>query len=84
MEKYTGVKLDAASPGVEQATGVDHVQAMTELPAVLNALIDTDRRLAYNLWTQPAAPQARSLLNFTATTLGLRRANTARRNRAYG
>ena len=40
MEKYTGVKLDAASPGVAQATGVDAVEQMTELPAVLNGLID--------------------------------------------
>jgi Xaa-Pro aminopeptidase len=71
MEKYTGIKLDAATPGVEQATGVDHVQAMTDMPAVLNALIDKDRRLANNLWTQPAAGQARSLLDFTAATLGL-------------
>jgi Xaa-Pro aminopeptidase len=71
MEKYTGVKLDAATPGVEQATGVDHVQAMTEMPVVLNALIDSDRRVDANLWTQPAAGQARSLLDFTATTLGL-------------
>ena len=71
MEKYTGVKLDAATPGVEQATGVDHVQAMTEMPVVLNALIDSDRRVDANLWTQPAAGQARSLLDLTATTLGL-------------
>ncbi|HTH41924.1 MAG TPA: Xaa-Pro peptidase family protein [Terracidiphilus sp.] len=71
MEKYTGVKLDAATPGAEKATGVDHLQAMTEMPAVLNALIDSDRRVATNLWTQPAAAQARALLAFTATTLGL-------------
>jgi Xaa-Pro aminopeptidase len=71
MEKYTGVKLDAATPGVEQATGVDHVQTMTELPAVLNTLIDSDRRVANNIWMQPLAPQARPLLEFTATTLGL-------------
>jgi len=71
LEKYTGVKLDAATPGVEKVTGVDHVQPMTEMPAVLNALIDSDRRLVINFWTQPAAAQARSLLAFTATTLGL-------------
>jgi Xaa-Pro aminopeptidase len=70
LEKYTGAKLDAASPGVEQATGVDHVQAMTELPAVLNGLIDQDRRLMINLWTQPASEQAKALLDFTAATLG--------------
>lgn len=70
MEKYTGVKLDAASPGVAQATGVDAVQQMTELPAALNGLIDKDRRLAYNIWTQPEAQQAKALVNFTAATLG--------------
>ena len=71
MEKYTGAKLDAATPGVEKATGVDHVQAMTEMPAVLNALIDKDRRLINNFWTQPTAAQPGPLLSFTATTLGL-------------
>lgn len=76
MEKYTGVKLDAATPGVEKATGVDYVRTMTEMPAVLNALINGDRRIANNLWTQPALAQARSLLAFTATTLGLSAQNS--------
>lgn len=71
MEKYTGIKLDAATPGVEKATGVDHVQAMTELPAVLNALIDKDRRLVANIWAEPASAQTGALLSFTATTLGI-------------
>jgi Xaa-Pro aminopeptidase len=76
LEKYTGVKLDAATPGVEKSTGVDQVQAMTEMPAVLNALINSDRRLVNNFWTQPAVAQARSLLAFTATTLGLSAPNS--------
>jgi Xaa-Pro aminopeptidase len=46
------------------------------LPAALNALIDKDRKLAYNLWTQPGAPQAAALVNFTAATLGMAPANT--------
>jgi Xaa-Pro aminopeptidase len=71
LERYTGVKLDAVTPGVEKSTGVDHVRAMTEMPAVLNALINNDRRLVNNFWAQPAVAQARSLLAFTATTLGL-------------
>ena len=70
MEKYTGTKLDAATPGVEKSTGVDHVQAMTEMPVVLNALIDSDRRISGNFWAPPAAAQTRSLLAFTAATLG--------------
>ncbi len=71
MERYTGEKMDAATPGVEKATGVDHVQMMTELPAVLNALINSDRRVANNVWMQPLAPQARPMLEFTATTLAI-------------
>ena len=70
MEKYTGAKLDAASPGVAGAAGVDAVQPMTELAGVLNGLISADRLLARNVWTQPEAPQARALLDFTAATLG--------------
>jgi Xaa-Pro aminopeptidase len=71
MEKYTGVKLDAATPGAAQIAGVDAVEPMTELPAVLNRLMDADRRLARNVWVQPEAPQAKALLAFTATTLGM-------------
>lgn len=71
MEKYTGVKLDAATPGVEKSTGVDHVQAMAELPAVLNALVDKERRLAYNVWTEPATLRSRAVLEFTSATLGI-------------
>ena len=76
MEKYTGVKLDASTPGVAETTGVDNVQPMTELPAALNAIIDKDRSLAYNIWTQPTAPQASALVNFTAATLGTTAAAT--------
>jgi Xaa-Pro aminopeptidase len=71
LEKYTGAKLDASSPGVSEATGVDRVEPMAALPAVLNRLIDGDRRLARNLWTQPQALEAKSLLGFTWTTFGM-------------
>jgi len=70
MEKYTGAKLDAASPGVTQATGVDEVQPLTELPAELSRLIAADYRLARHLWAQPDNAQARALLDWTAATLG--------------
>ncbi len=53
MEKYTGVKMDAATPGASEASGVDNVEPMTQLPADLTALISADRALAANLWTQP-------------------------------
>jgi Xaa-Pro aminopeptidase len=71
MEKYTGAKLDASSPGVAGASGVDTVEAMTELPAALNRMIAADRRVVKNVWAQPDAPQAKALLGFTAVTLGM-------------
>jgi Xaa-Pro aminopeptidase len=73
-EKYTGVKMDAATPGVTEATGVDAVEPMTELPAELNKLVATNRRLAANFWTQPDSGPAKALVNFNATTLGVDKA----------
>jgi Xaa-Pro aminopeptidase len=70
MEKYTGVKLDAATPNAAETAGVDEVLAMTEFPALLSRLIDGNRQLAYDLWTQPDAPQAKALTGFTAASLG--------------
>lgn len=70
MEKYTGVKLDAATPNAAQTAGVDEVLSMTELPAQLNKMISADRKLASNLWTQPEAPQTKALLGWTSATLG--------------
>ncbi len=70
VERYTGPKQDANSPGVTQATGVDEVESMTELPTVLNRLIAADRRLARSIWTQPSNAQAKALLGWTGATLG--------------
>jgi Xaa-Pro aminopeptidase len=70
MEKYTGVKMDAAALGVEEAAGVDNVEPMTELPAELSRLLAADRALERNLWTQPDSAAATALLSFTAVTLG--------------
>ncbi|MFZ0338773.1 MAG: aminopeptidase P N-terminal domain-containing protein [Terracidiphilus sp.] len=70
MEAYTGVKMDAATPGVAEAAGVDDVEPMTELPAELSHLISTNRSLIANVWTQPDSASATALLSFTATTLG--------------
>jgi len=70
MEKYTGEKLGADSPDAAKTTGVDQVLPMTALPAELNAMLAADRRLDQSLWTQPASPQARSLLGFVRASLG--------------
>jgi Xaa-Pro aminopeptidase len=71
MEKYTGAKMDAASPGVVEATGVDAAEPMTEMATTLNRLIAADRRLLRNVWMQPDSPQAKSLLGYIAVTLGM-------------
>jgi Xaa-Pro aminopeptidase len=78
LEKYTGEKLDEKSPGVAQSAGVDQVKAMTDLPAVLNGLIAANRGLTRNIWAQPDSPQARALIVFNATTLGIGAPDAAR------
>ena len=70
METYTGAKMDAATPDVTKATGVDNVEPMTDLAADLNNLVADDRRVAGNVWTQPGVKAAESLLGYTAATLG--------------
>ncbi len=76
-ELYTGAKMDAATPGVTQATGVDAVEPMTELPAELNKLVAADHDLAFRIWTQPDSPAARALVTFNAATLGMDAAPSA-------
>jgi len=71
MEKYTGPKMDAATPDAAKLAGIDAVAPMTDLPATLNRLIDADRRLVRNLWAEPGNQPSQSLLAFTAATLGL-------------
>jgi Xaa-Pro aminopeptidase len=70
-ELYTGVKMDAATTNVVEATGVDAVEPMTELPVELNKLVAGNRRLIANLWTQTDSQPAKALVSFNATTLGL-------------
>jgi Xaa-Pro aminopeptidase len=70
-ETYTGRKMDAASPDIVQATGVDAVEPMSSLPVDLNKLIAANRRLAWSLWTQPGSPEGKALITFNAVTLGM-------------
>jgi Xaa-Pro aminopeptidase len=71
QEKYTGVKLDAAAPGAAESVGVEVVKPMTELPAVLNELIDADRPLGSRIWAEPENEQAKNLLGVLASTFGV-------------
>jgi Xaa-Pro aminopeptidase len=77
-ELYTGVKMDAATPGVVQATGVDAVEPMTAMPAELNQVVARDRRLAFSLWTEPDSQAAKALVTLNAVTLGIDAAPPAR------
>jgi Xaa-Pro aminopeptidase len=70
MEKYTGVKMDAVTPGVAVAAGVDQLEPMAELPVELNQLLSADHSLFNNLWTQPDSDPAKALLGFAAVALG--------------
>jgi len=69
-EAYTGAKMDAATPGVSKATGIDKIEPMTNLAADLNKLVGDDRRVAANIWMQPGVKAAESLLGYTSATLG--------------
>ncbi|MBS1800899.1 MAG: aminopeptidase P N-terminal domain-containing protein [Acidobacteria bacterium] len=69
-EKYTGPKMDAATPGAPAATGFDEVLPMTEMPEVLNKLISGDRARLRNVWTEKGSAQAAATLGFLGATLG--------------
>jgi Xaa-Pro aminopeptidase len=70
MEKYTGVKLDAATQGAAETAGVDRVMQMTELPKALSDMIASDRRLTSRIHAEADNPQAHAVLSITAATLG--------------
>jgi Xaa-Pro aminopeptidase len=68
-ERFTGAKLDAASPDAPKIAGVDEVRPLTDLPAILGTLFKSDRYLEHSLWSQPDNQHARALAAWTATTL---------------
>ncbi len=70
-ERFTGVKMDAVTTGVQAATGVDEVLPMSEMPALLDGLAVANPDLPRNVWTEPDSWQAKAFLDFAATTLGL-------------
>jgi Xaa-Pro aminopeptidase len=70
-EKYTGPKMDAATPNAAAATGFDEVLPMTELPGVLNKLAEGDRARLRNIWAEKDSPQSEAAINFLGASLGL-------------
>jgi Xaa-Pro aminopeptidase len=69
-EKYTGIKMDAATNGAADATGFDAVMPMTALPEVLTGFIGEDRRRAASVWSQTDVPGAKGAIAFVAAALG--------------
>src|SRR5580700_7764492 len=52
LEKYTGKKTDAATPGAREALGVDEVMPLASLPEVFGSFLAEDVRRAKEVWTQ--------------------------------
>jgi Xaa-Pro aminopeptidase len=69
-EKYTGIKMDAATTGVANITGFDAVMPMTALPEVLSSFIAEDQLRAKSLWSQMDLPAAKGTISFLAAALG--------------
>ncbi|HTZ59339.1 MAG TPA: Xaa-Pro peptidase family protein [Acidobacteriaceae bacterium] len=70
-EKYTGAKIDAATPGASHTLGVDEVMPLSSLPAVYSAFLAQDpRERAKEIWTQQDMSVAAATLSFTSAVLG--------------
>jgi Xaa-Pro aminopeptidase len=69
-EKYTGIKMDAATTGVTGATGFDAVMPMTALPEVLTGFISEDSTRTASLWSQMDLPAAKGTMAFVTVALG--------------
>ena len=70
MEKYTGTKMDTATPGAAQETGFDAVMPMTALPEVLSAFVSEDARRSLSIYSQTDVPAAKASIAFVAASLG--------------
>jgi Xaa-Pro aminopeptidase len=70
LERYTGAKTDAATPGARESLGVDEVMPLSTLPAVYAAFLAQDPQRVKEVWTQQDMDVASATLNFTSTVLG--------------
>jgi len=71
VEKYTGIKMDAATAGIVQVTGVDAVMPMTSLPEVMTKFVGEDRRRGQSVWSQLDSQQSKAAVDFSAAALGI-------------
>src|SRR5271168_4573914 len=60
IERYTGERLGADTPGAAAKAGVDEVKTMSDLPSLLDELASRDPRALRALWSEPETAQAKS------------------------
>jgi Xaa-Pro aminopeptidase len=70
LEKYTGAKTDAATPGARESLGVDEVMPLAALPQVLGSFLAEDLRRTKQIWTQQDMDVASATIGFISTVLG--------------
>ncbi len=68
LERYTGAKMDSATPNATTLAGVDEVKQLSELPGLLSKFTVDDPSLAYRLATEPESKQTGTLLDWLAVT----------------
>jgi Xaa-Pro aminopeptidase len=71
IEKYTGVKMDAAAAGAAEKIGVDAVMPMTSLPEVMAMFVGGDRRRGQTIWSQLDSQQSKAAVDFSGAALGI-------------
>ena len=67
-ERYSGEKMDAATPNVTSLAGVDEVKSLSDLPAILSKLAADDPSIAYKIAVEPDSKQSGTLLDWVAIT----------------
>jgi Xaa-Pro aminopeptidase len=68
MELYTGVKLDAATPGATETAGVDNVAPLASLTSELNQVYAANRRTP--LWGEDPSEPTKALATLAQNSLG--------------
>jgi Xaa-Pro aminopeptidase len=68
MELYTGVKLDAETPGATEKAGVDNVASLASLTTEINKLYAANRRAQF--WGEDPSEPTKALAALAANSLG--------------
>ena len=74
MERYTGVKIDADTPGASATTGVAEVAPLSRFAQVVAKEVLTDRRRIYRSLVEMDSPQAVLMMNSLAVAMGMDKA----------